>query len=57
MESVIPIECEKLSLKMEIELLPTISTEEEHFMYLARLDETHCDVALAREAQKKRVKA
>lgn len=57
MEEVLPIECEILSLKLEIELLPTTSAEEECFLYLACLDETHCDVALASEAQKKRVKA
>ena len=57
MEAALSIECEIPSLKLTIELLPATSMEEEHFLCLARLDETRCDVALASEAQKKWVKA
>ena len=56
MEVVIPIECEILSLKLTIELLPATSIKEECFPYLACLDETHSDATLDSEAQKKRVK-
>lgn len=57
MEVVLQIECEILSLKLEIELIPITFAEEECFLYLIRLDETHCDVALSSEAQKKCVEA
>lgn len=53
LEADLPIECEIPSLKLEIELLPTTFAEEEHFLYLARLDETHFDVALSSETQNK----
>jgi len=53
MEAVLPIECEIPSLKLEIELLPATSVEEECFLYLACLDETLHGIALASEAQKK----
>lgn len=52
MEAVLPIECKIPSLKMEIELLPTTSTKEECFLYLAHLDKTRRD-ELAIEALKK----
>jgi transposase InsO family protein len=39
-EAIIPIECEIPSLKLAVELLPNTSTEEEHLLYLMRLDET-----------------
>ena len=54
---VLPIECEISSLKLAIELLSATSEEEEHFLYLAQLDETHRTAALTAEAHKKRVKA
>jgi hypothetical protein len=57
MEAILPIECEILSLKLPIELLPNTSAEEERLLYLMRLDETRCDATLVIEAQKKRVKA
>jgi hypothetical protein len=57
MESILPIECEIPSLKLVVELLPNTSAEEEHLLYLMRLDETRRDVTLVIEAQKKRVKA
>lgn len=53
MEVVLLIKCELPSLKLEIELLLATFVEEEHFLYLACLDETCHDVALASEAQKK----
>ena len=39
LEVVFPIECEILSLKLAIELLPAMSEEEKCFLYLAQLDE------------------
>lgn len=57
MEENLPIECEMSSLKLTIELLLANSAQEEFFLYLSRLDKTHCDVALSSEAQKKWVKA
>jgi hypothetical protein len=51
------IECEILSLKLVVELLPNTSAEEECILYLMQLYETHRDVALVIETQKKRVKA
>ena len=51
------VECEIPSLKLVVELLPDTFAEEEHLLYLERLDETHLLAALVIEAQKKRVKA
>jgi hypothetical protein len=56
-EAILPIECEIPSLKLDVELLPNTSAEEEHLLYLMRLDETRRDATLVIEAQKKRVKA
>jgi hypothetical protein len=56
-EAILPIECEIPSLKLAVELLPNTSAEEEHLLYLMRLDETRRDATLIIEAQKKRVKA
>ena len=42
---------------MAIELLPATSEEEKHLLYLAQLDETHRDAALAIETHTKRMKA
>jgi hypothetical protein len=55
-EVVLPIECEIPSLKLEVEILPHTSAEEEHFLHLTRLDETHRDVALVNETYQKRIK-
>jgi hypothetical protein len=44
-------------LKLAIELLPNTSAEEERLLYMMQLDETHRDVALVIETQKKHVKA
>lgn len=41
LEVVLPIECEIPSLKMDIELLPNITIEEERFLYLNQLKESH----------------
>ena len=57
LEVTLLIECEIPSLKLDVELLPNTSPEGEHLLYLERLDETHCFVALVIEAQKKWVKA
>jgi hypothetical protein len=50
---ILPIECEIPSLEIKVELLPHTSTEEEHFLYLTKLDETRCDVTLVNEAHQK----
>ena len=39
-----------------MELLPNTTIDEERFMYLNKLDETRCDVALDNEAHKRRMK-
>jgi hypothetical protein len=56
-EVILSIECEIPYLKLIVKLLPNTSTEEEHLLYLMQLDETHCDVALVIETQKKNVKS
>jgi hypothetical protein len=56
LEVVLPIECEIPSLKLAIKLLPNTSTEEERFLYLMKLDETHHDVSLTNETHKKCIK-
>eukprot|EP00253_Pinus_taeda_P003420 PITA_03420 len=56
LEVVLPIQCEVLSLKLAIDLLPETSEEEAHFLELIHLYETHRDAALAIEAHKKRFK-
>eukprot|EP00253_Pinus_taeda_P011271 PITA_11271 len=53
LEAVLPIECEIPSLKMAIELLPATSEEEKCLLYLAKLDETRRDAALAIETHAK----
>eukprot|EP00253_Pinus_taeda_P027118 PITA_27118 len=57
LEAVLPIECEILSLRMAIELLLATSEEERRLLYLAQLDENHCDAALAIESHAKRIKS
>jgi hypothetical protein len=44
-------------MKLVVKLLPNTSTEEEHLLYLMRLDETRCDATLVIETQTKCVKA
>ena len=50
LEATLPIECEIPSLKLDVELLPNTSPEEECFLYLERLDETRRFAALVIEA-------
>jgi hypothetical protein len=50
------IECEILSLKLTVELLPHTSVNEEKFSYLMKLDETHHDVSLINKTYKKCIK-
>ena len=57
LETVLPIQCQIPSLKLDVELLPDTSAEEERFLYLNKLDKTRRDAALANEAHKKRIKA
>eukprot|EP00253_Pinus_taeda_P005275 PITA_05275 len=57
LEAVLPIECKIPSLQMAIELLPATSEEEKRLLYLAQLDETRRDAALAIKTHAKRMKA
>jgi len=57
LEAILPVQCEILSLKLAVDLLPETSEEEAHFFELIQLDETYRDAALAKEAHKKQVKA
>ena len=57
LEATLLVECEIPSLKLAVELLPDTSLEEEHLLYLERLDETRHLAALVIEAQKNQVKA
>jgi len=57
LEAILPIECEIPSLNLDIDLLPNTTVEEEIFLYLNKIDETHWDVAFSNEAHKKRVKS
>ena len=57
LEAVLPIQCEISSLKLAIDLLPVTSEEEARFLELIQLDETRRDIALAKKAHKKWVKA
>jgi hypothetical protein len=56
-EVILLIECEIMSLKLAVELLPNNIVEEERLFYLMQLDETHRDVVLVIETQKKHIKA
>ena len=56
LEAVLPIKCEIPLLKLAIELFPNTTDEEEWFLYLMQLDESHQDVALINEAHKRRIK-
>ena len=57
LEATLSIECEIPSLKLVVELLPNTTLEEEHFLYLNKLDETRHDAILENEAHKRRMKA
>jgi len=52
----LPIECEIQSLKLVTKLLPNTSIEEEHFLYLTKMDETHDDAYLINDTYKKHIK-
>ena len=52
LEAILPIECEIPSLQLTIDLFPNTSIEEEWFLYLSKLDETHHDSSLSNEAHK-----
>ena len=56
-EVVLSIECEILSLKLAIELLPNTSIEEERILNLNSLDENRREASLNVEANKKRVQS
>jgi hypothetical protein len=57
LEVVLSIECEISSLNIVVELFPNTFVDEECLLYLASLDEQHCDSTLANEAHKKQVKS
>lgn len=52
LEELLPIECEIPSLQLAIDLLPNTSAKEERFLYLAKLDETRCNISLVNKAHK-----
>ena len=57
LESILPIQCEILSLKLMIDLLPITSEEEARLLNLIHLDETRREAQLANEAHKRHIKA
>ena len=57
LEVVLSIQCEILSLKLAIDLLPNTSEEEVHLLKLIHLNETHRDAALANTTHMKCIKA
>jgi hypothetical protein len=56
LEAVFPIECQILSLKLVVQLLPDTSQLEERLVYLEQLNEQCHDVELVNEAHKHKVK-
>jgi hypothetical protein len=56
LEVVFPIECQIPSLKLAVQLFPDTSPLEERLVHLEKLNEQHCDAALANEAHKHKVK-
>jgi hypothetical protein len=52
----LPIECHIPSLKLVVQLLPDTYPLEERLVYLEKLNEQRCDVALANTAHKHKVK-
>ena len=56
MESILPIECEIYSLKLEIELLPNTSYPKECLVQIEILDEQHRDTSMDIEENKRCVK-
>ena len=57
LEAMFPIECKIPSLQIVVQLLTVTFEEEKHLLYLAQLDETRRDVALAIETHAKRMKS
>ena len=53
LEATLLIEYEIPSLNLIVELFPNTTIEEERFLYLNKLNETRCDVALENEAHKR----
>ena len=56
LEVVLLIECEILSLKLTVDLLPNTTEEEQHLLYLSHLDEICQDVALPNTSHQKHIK-
>ena len=56
LEAVTLVECEILSLKISIHVLPDTTELEEHLLHLENLDWQHRDVLTANKAHKNRVK-
>ena len=50
--SILPIECELHSIKLEMELLPATYDLEECLMHLQHLDKKHRDSSMAIEANR-----
>ena len=55
-EAIIPVECEILSLRIAIHVLPDTFELEECLLHLEHLDEHHRDALTANESHKNRVK-
>lgn len=56
LEAILLIECEIPSLKLNVDLLPNTTEEEQHLLYLFYLDEIHRDAALANGSHQKHIK-
>ena len=56
-EAITPIECEILSLKIAIPMLPNTTELEERLVHLEHLDEQRRDALTANQAHKNRVKS
>jgi hypothetical protein len=56
LETVLSIKSEILLLKFSIELLPNTTTEEEHFLYMEKINKNCHDTSLSNEAHKKCIK-
>ena len=57
LEAVIPIESEIPYLKLVVEILAHTTSEEERFLYLDKLEKSHCDVVLANKSHKNHIKS
>jgi hypothetical protein len=55
-ELIIPIECEIISLRLTVNLLPDTFNLEEHLVHLESLDEKRRDASMTIEVNKRRVK-